>query len=147
EMYMSPPRPLTVGVHVPAPVRSDTNINDRPRTGVGQKSAVPLRLMGARIGCGVPHGSPIFARSATQILLPSVHPSSVGEAGTGGADAMKSLSPSAVSIGQPSATSELTSGTSTAFPNEPGQLGTTNGPCAWARPAPSAHTAAAVEPA
>src|SRR5690349_11072261 len=88
---MSPP-PQGVGP-VPSAGRSETKSSDRPCTGVGQKSADAV-LMGAPRLRGVPQGSPMLARSAAQISLPPAVP--------GRFDANNKLSPSAVSMGQPS---------------------------------------------
>src|SRR5690349_24693198 len=88
---MSPP-PQGVGP-VPSPGRSDTKNSERPITGVGQKSADAV-LMGAPRLRGAENGAPMLARSAAQMSLPPVVP--------GRFDAMKRLSPSALSMGQPS---------------------------------------------
>jgi hypothetical protein len=78
---------------VPSPGRSDTKNNDRPITGVGQKSADAV-LMGAPRLRGVPQGEPRLERSAAQMSLPPAVP--------GRFDAMNRLNPSALSMGQPS---------------------------------------------
>src|ERR1044071_2060557 len=88
---MSPP-PQGVGP-VPSPGRSDTKNNDRPSTGVGQKSADAV-LMGAPRLRGVPRGEPRSARAAAQMSLPPAVP--------GRFDARNKLRPSALSMGQPS---------------------------------------------
>jgi hypothetical protein len=67
----------------------------------------------------------MLGRSAAQMLLPSDQPPGVGRA-----DAMNKLRPSADSIGHPSATDEFTSLTRAAGPNDPGQFGTQEKPCA-----------------
>src|SRR5262245_29893186 len=86
-MYMSP------SPHVPAPGRVETNISDRPRTGVGQKSATLGMLIGASSLRGASKGELMLARSAAQMSFGS--PPRL--------DANSRLNPSAVSIGQPSA--------------------------------------------
>src|SRR5689334_8456898 len=88
---MSPP-PQTGGPFGSAG-RSDTKNSDRPYTGVGQKSAA-LELIGAPRLRGVPHGDVTLSRSAAQTSFEPRVPSP--------ADAMNRLSPSGLSIGQPS---------------------------------------------
>src|ERR1051325_9872705 len=88
---MSPP-PQGVGP-APSPGRSDTKNSDRPRTGVGQKSAED-GLMGAPRLRRAPQGDPRSARSAAQTSLPPAVP--------GRFDAINRLRPSALSMGQPS---------------------------------------------
>src|SRR5262245_32426853 len=102
---MSPPP--QGGVVVPLSTRSETKNRDRPYAGVGQKSAAS-ELMGSPMF----QGAPILSRSATQMSLPPRPP--------GRLDANRRLSPSADSMGQPSAMGAraLTSLTGTAVPNE-----------------------------
>src|SRR5690349_6714779 len=126
------PAPQGVGP-VPSPGRSDTNNSDRPSTGVGQKSADVL-LMGAPRLRGVPQGMPMLARSAAQMSLPPVVP--------GRFDASNRLSPSALSMGQPSPKpGTLTSLTSVAVLNS--GLGPCGAPPALAEAVTRASSAAA----
>src|ERR1700748_2624176 len=94
---MSPPP--QGGVPVPLSGRSETKNNERPKTGVGQKSAA-LELMGSPRFRGTCQGEPTVSRSATQMSLPPAPPGRV--------DAKRRLNPSGVSMGQPSAAGGLT---------------------------------------
>src|SRR5690606_40611414 len=99
-MYISP------SPQEPAPPRVETNINERPRTGVGQKSPNPASLIGLSSLRGACHGSLTLVLSATQMSFgswPRV-------------EAKKRLRPSGDSNGQPSAESaSLTGPTGSAF--------------------------------
>src|SRR5690606_6592469 len=92
--------PLPFGLQVSVPKRSDTNISQRWSRGVGQKSLRP-ELTGTFRFSGSLNDAYLFSRSETQMSFRGTPSSWVCSLGR--FEAMKRLSPSRDSIGQPSA--------------------------------------------